>query len=104
MELLAVATIISSENSIMTLFTIVQTYWAIIGFLGTVVAQWVRQEMKVSALKECVDSLEKDLEKTKDRMTMGEKSNDVFRETIQISVAQIMTNLEYIKDYIKENK
>lgn len=83
---------------------VVQKYWAIILFCGSVIAQWVRTELKVSALEECIDEITDQSDKLELRIIAAEKAQDTFRETVQVTLAQISTNLDYIKEFIKEIK
>lgn len=95
----------------MSLLEGILRYWPIILFCGAVLAQWVRQEMNVSELKDCVKEINEEMEKTAEkfdkqreitntRITLIERSYD----GIQVTLATINTNLEYIKDYIKEER
>lgn len=79
-----------------TLSTI-NNYWAIILFIGAVIASWVRYEYKISGL-------ENSMKETDQRMTDVEKSHDTFREEMKVDIKEIKTTMIFIKEAIADLK
>lgn len=86
----------------------IQGYWAIILFVGGVIASWARYELKLNSLesrmKENHVENAKEIEKLDLRTENNIKSLDIFREGIGKNIQEIQTTMKFILESINEIK